>query len=473
MSLLTSLNSYYPFDNSPADVTGTNTSTAAGSPTYPTGKINQGLSNGGNNGNYVSSPVNIGGGSWSFSGWLYRTGAVTTYAASFCVNASNFTGLYLNPSNLVSIYGAGDIRPGTGSVPLNTWTHVVVTYDGTTVLFYVNGVAAGSWTGTVGGGTTFVNSFAANNSIWGAFPGLVDEFGFWARVLTSTEASTLYNSGAGLAYPFSAAAPTVSSVTPSSGPAGTPITIAGTGFVTGATVTIGGAAATSVVFGSSTSLTAVAPVHAPGVADVVVTNPDTQTGTLVGGYTFAALPPVFTTYGTQLANLLPPGRLWNLEGESHLRRELLATGDEFARVAARGAALIEETDPRTATETLADWESALALPDEQVIAIPGTTAGRRVAITQKLVGRTGQTFDDYAAWGAACGYPLISITKYAATVARSGRARSGADRSGSTWAYAITITVSPATAGALSRADFERVIRHATHAHITVVFIYT
>ena len=34
------------------------------------------------------------------------------------------------------------------------------------------------------------------------FDGLVDEVGFWKRVLTSQERTDLYNSGSGLEYPF-------------------------------------------------------------------------------------------------------------------------------------------------------------------------------------------------------------------------------------------------------------------------------
>ncbi len=92
------------------------------------------------------------------------------------------------------------------------------------------------------------------------------------------------------------AAPTVTSVIPSSGTSlgGTSVTITGTAFVATPTVTFDGVAATSVVWVNSTQLTAVTPVHAVGAVNVVVTNPDTQSGTLVGGYTYTAppLPPL-------------------------------------------------------------------------------------------------------------------------------------------------------------------------------------
>jgi len=85
-------------------------------------------------------------------------------------------------------------------------------------------------------------------------------------------------------------APTVSVVAPASGTSagGTAVTITGTGFVTGATVTFNGVSATTVIVATSTSLTAVTPAHAAGEVAIVVTNPDTQTGTLAHGYRYLA-----------------------------------------------------------------------------------------------------------------------------------------------------------------------------------------
>ncbi len=90
-------------------------------------------------------------------------------------------------------------------------------------------------------------------------------------------------------------APTVSAITPNSGTTTLVKTItdlAGTGFVNGATVTIGGVAATSVAFVSSTKLTCVGPTGTAGAKDVVVTNPDAQTGTGTGLFTYVAFPTI-------------------------------------------------------------------------------------------------------------------------------------------------------------------------------------
>ena len=83
---------------------------------------------------------------------------------------------------------------------------------------------------------------------------------------------------------------TVTGVTPPAGRAagGTNVTIAGSGFQSGAAVTFGGAAATNVVRVSATSITATTPAHAVGTVNVTVTNPDSSSGTLNGGFTYVA-----------------------------------------------------------------------------------------------------------------------------------------------------------------------------------------
>jgi Metallo-peptidase family M12/IPT/TIG domain len=100
-------------------------------------------------------------------------------------------------------------------------------------------------------------------------------------------------------FPLSAnPAPAVAGITPVQGSTsgGTPVTITGTGFRSPASVVFAdlgnAAAATSIVVVNSTTITAVTPAHAPGVTDVVVMNPDQQTGTLRLGYSYSAAPTV-------------------------------------------------------------------------------------------------------------------------------------------------------------------------------------
>ena len=88
--------------------------------------------------------------------------------------------------------------------------------------------------------------------------------------------------------------PTVSSVSPNSGSTlgGTLVTITGTNFVAGATVTFGGTAATNVVIVNSTTITATTPAHAIGAVTVTVINPGALVGSLANGYTYVVVPTV-------------------------------------------------------------------------------------------------------------------------------------------------------------------------------------
>jgi hypothetical protein len=81
----------------------------------------------------------------------------------------------------------------------------------------------------------------------------------------------------------------VGSVFPTAGitDATTNVRITGTGFKTGATVTIGDAATNVSV--SNTMIIATAPPHAEGTVDVVVTNPGGESARLAGGYRYARL----------------------------------------------------------------------------------------------------------------------------------------------------------------------------------------
>ena len=102
----------------------------------------------------------------------------------------------------------------------------------------------------------------------------------------SVEASAIIGS-------TTAPTPVVSSVAPASGPTSgaTPITIAGTGFLAGATVALGGVSATNVTVASATTIAATTAAHAAGAVSVVVTNPDGQSGTRASAFTYVAPAP--------------------------------------------------------------------------------------------------------------------------------------------------------------------------------------
>jgi hypothetical protein len=82
--------------------------------------------------------------------------------------------------------------------------------------------------------------------------------------------------------------PTLVSVVPPEGPfsGGTAITITGTGFQAGATVTIGNILCSLITIVSDTTITCVTPPHAIGAVTVTINNPDGQQVTLTNAYAF-------------------------------------------------------------------------------------------------------------------------------------------------------------------------------------------
>jgi hypothetical protein len=83
---------------------------------------------------------------------------------------------------------------GTSAVPLNTWTHLAMTYDGTTMRMFVNGVQVST---RAVGGAAVVTSGAlriGGNAVWGEyFKGTIDEVRIYNRALTATEIQTDMN----------------------------------------------------------------------------------------------------------------------------------------------------------------------------------------------------------------------------------------------------------------------------------------
>lgn len=205
-----------------------------------------------------------------------------------------------------------------GVYPAGTWVHSVWVLNYATLrqTLYINGtivynlIPPGTHSNATGlfyiGGTD-LSTAPANADL--------QQIGIWNRELSQAEVNFLYNSGNGRAYPFYSA-PTITRIVPNTGgiAGGTFTTITGTNFTSDCTVSIGGAAATSVTFVSSTTVTCVTPPGALGIADVRVTNGDAGgdlSVTLAGGFTYttfgyvpatSSASPYLTTYGSILAS---------------------------------------------------------------------------------------------------------------------------------------------------------------------------
>lgn len=140
--------------------------------------------------------------------------------------------------------------------------------------------------------------YALFNAQWN--PGQTYTNGFSLSVLSRT-ATTFVVSTTGMPPPA------VTAVSPNSGTrsGGTNVTITGTNFAPGMTVTIGGSAATNVVVVNASTITARTPPYPPGSASVVVTNPLGQSSTLPNGFLFTG--PVPFTDNTLVAGAVVKG----------------------------------------------------------------------------------------------------------------------------------------------------------------------
>jgi hypothetical protein len=206
------LQAYYTADNTGNDALGTYNGTLTNGATYGTGIISNGFSLDGVN-DYVDVSPSLGASltaptsSFSYSAWIYKTksgqavivqNGGSNFGCSMSVTSGGYLGLFYGGGS-----GVAGVSVGTGLINLNTWHHCVVTYDGAgNIAFYKNGSAVDtqtvSWTDGVGTADAWIGSFLGASNYFG---GIIDEVGIWNRVLTSSEVTELYNSGAGKQYP--------------------------------------------------------------------------------------------------------------------------------------------------------------------------------------------------------------------------------------------------------------------------------
>lgn len=156
---------------------------------------------------------------FSLSCWLKRlhTGGAAPfiYSKSVASGAYNGHSAFINSSNFIIPScvnnGAGNanalIKDGTIALSATTvWYHIVLTYDGSSAasgyLIYVNAVE---------GSTTYADTLSAtikntatfqigNRNTALAADAIIDEVGWWNRVLSLQEVKDIYNLGTGIYY---------------------------------------------------------------------------------------------------------------------------------------------------------------------------------------------------------------------------------------------------------------------------------
>ncbi len=217
MSLLTNLVSYWSFESLLVDSTGTNNLTNNNVVTQGTGIIGNAANFAGPGdqslqaaNNASQSPT----GSFTFDGWLNPTAVTNMTGWGVLHNESGTSG---NPGYRIDIFNSTlrfllftitGTKTVTAAISANVWTYFRAWWDsgaGTIFLQLNNGTinSAASANGPETSSFPFffgsLQGGSGNN-----YRGLIDEVGYWSRVLTTAEGTARYNGGAGNTYPFPA-----------------------------------------------------------------------------------------------------------------------------------------------------------------------------------------------------------------------------------------------------------------------------
>ncbi|TCS62596.1 YmfQ family protein [Varunaivibrio sulfuroxidans] len=190
-----------------------------------------------------------------------------------------------------------------------------------------------------------------------------------------------------------------------------------------------------------------------------------------------------SAYLDQLQQLLPPGAAWPREPAATLTRLLAAMADGLADADGRAGDLIDEDDPRTTLEMLADWERVAGLPDKCAAGAAVTIQQRRAALTAALTARGGQSRQYFIDLAATLGY-AVTIVEHGPF--QAGLSAAGAPVSAEQWRFVFTVAAPAATVrdfrAGLSAADeplrtwgnkpMECAITADKPAHAYVIFTY-
>jgi hypothetical protein len=224
-ALLDDLVSYWKMDEASGgelDVHGSNDLAQSGSIGSVAGKIGTARDFAG--GNYFGSSDNAdlstGDIDFTFSGWfkLDTQGTAPDGARVILSKSNNTSGSFANQEYTIMVYndgniyftvssGAANVDVVGGAISTGVWYFFVAWHDSVanTVNIQINNGTVNSVSWANGGSdTAFPLEFGRGIGVGvggGRYmDGLIDEVGFWKRVLTSQERTDLYNTGNGLSY---------------------------------------------------------------------------------------------------------------------------------------------------------------------------------------------------------------------------------------------------------------------------------
>ena len=153
--------------------------------------------------NLLRQPISISAtNTFTFAASVYRTGATDYSGIIFTRTTGPATGINSYSSTERIAYhwndeNAGDNWNSGYTVPLNTWTHIVLVIAPTTATLYVNGALTATRTGASHAAIAMTDLYLGVDPVFGGnsrtWTGRVDNLAVYNKILTAEEVSLVYN----------------------------------------------------------------------------------------------------------------------------------------------------------------------------------------------------------------------------------------------------------------------------------------
>lgn len=221
-SLLANLSSYWKLEEASGtrvDQIGNNSMSATNAPGNAAGKVGQALLLASASSQYLSVADNatnkLTAGSFTIAGWLLfnsiNAGGGNAWLAKDSSTAGRAYNCDQNSNNFRFFTqggGGSNLVATTGvAIATATWYFVACWFDSVagSLNIQVNNGTIFTQTGAAGPAVSTAplnigqSGYAGSNAYW---DGEIDEVGIWTKVLSASQRTNLYNSGAGTTYPF-------------------------------------------------------------------------------------------------------------------------------------------------------------------------------------------------------------------------------------------------------------------------------
>ena len=191
---------WYKGEGDANDSIGSNHATLENGAAFAVGNTGQAFGLDGINDSVLTPTINLGS-AYSIELWVYPTSGTAfqnlvanNYTAS---NPTTFGTLYFNNNHLEYWQNGGQRAVSPTNIPLNAWTHVALTYNGSLTRLYVNGVLSAT---SASHAETFNNPVRFGYSVGNTdqhFQGRLDEITLYNQTLADADVLAIYTAGGG------------------------------------------------------------------------------------------------------------------------------------------------------------------------------------------------------------------------------------------------------------------------------------